>query len=484
MLQRTPLAYLASNLISLIGVILVTTSGILWLLTLPAFWRGEATTPYIGILLFLILPGIFVLGLLLIPLGIALHTWKRRKAGDRGPFVPQGGELRRLAIFVGLTTAANLVMGSQFSYRAVTYMDTDTFCGQSCHKVMDPEYTAYSNSPHARVACTECHIGPGASFFVKSKLSGAGQVLAVLFNTYPRPIPSPVEALRPARETCEQCHWPQKFDGNKFFVDNEYAADEHNTPSTTVALMKIGGRNFSGTIGIHGAHVNAKARMDYVATDAHRQVIPQVTYTDANGKVTVFNSSDAKVTPEDLARGEHRQMDCMDCHNRPTHIFQLPERALDAAITQGSISGALPFIKKTALDALKREYPDHATAERQIAATLDSFYRSNYPQIYAAEQLALKNAIAAAQTIYAQNVFPEMKITWGTYPNNLGHTDFPGCFRCHDGNHSSADGRTISNDCATCHDLLAVGEKNPKVLTELGMDPPRQASTGGASEKK
>ena len=484
MLQRSPLAYLASNVISLIGVVLVTTSGILWLLALPAFWKGETSNPYIGILLFLILPSVFLLGLVLIPLGIALYTRKRRKAGDSGPFVPRGNELRRLAIFVGLTTVANLVMGSQFTYRAITYMDTDTFCGQACHKVMDPEYTAYSNSPHARVACAECHIGAGASFFVKSKLSGTGQLLAVMFNTYPRPIPSPVEALRPARETCEQCHWPRMFQGNKFFVHTEYASDETNTSSTTVALMKIGGRNFSGTVGIHGAHVDPRARMDYVSTDGHRQVIPQVSYTDASGKVTVYNATDAKVKPEDLARGEHREMDCMDCHNRPTHIFQVPERALDLAMTQGSVSPKLPFIKKEALEALKKDYPDHPTAERGIASFLDNYYRSGYPQIYASNQAALKSTITTVQTIYAQNIFPNMKITWGTYPNNLGHTDFPGCFRCHDGNHTSADGRTISNDCATCHDLLAVGEKDPKILTELGMDPSPQSSTGGAKDKK
>jgi len=481
--KRSPLAYLASNVISLIGVVLVTTAGILWLITLPAYWRGEASTPYIGILLFLVLPGVFALGLVLIPVGIAYFTWKRRKAGDTGPFVPQGGEMRRLAIFVGLTTAVNLIMGSQLSYRAITYMDTDKFCGQSCHTVMNPEYTAYSNSPHARVACADCHIGPGASFFVKSKLSGTGQLIAVLFNTYPRPIPSPVEALRPARETCEQCHWPKKFEGNKFFVHTEYASDAPNTPSTTVALLKIGGRNFSGTVGIHGAHVYQNARMDYVSTDGHRQVIPQVTYTDPNGKVTVFNSTDVKVTPQDLARGEHREMDCMDCHNRPTHIFQVPERAVDAAMDQSSISPKLPFIKKQALEALKRIYPDHASAERGIAEYLDGFYRGGYPQVYASEQNALQSTIKTVQTIYAQNIFPEMKITWGTYPNNLGHTDFPGCFRCHDGNHASADGRTISNDCSTCHDLLAVSEQNPHILSQLGMATPVPSSTGGAQGK-
>ena len=482
MLRRSPLVYLASNIISLIGVILVTSAGVLWLLTFPSYWRGEASSPYIGILLFLMLPGVFVTGLLLIPVGIAIHTWKRRRAGDRGPFLPRGGELRRLGIFVAVTTMANLIMGSQFSYRAVTYMDSDKFCGQTCHTVMTPEYTAYTNSPHARVACTDCHIGPGASFFVKSKLSGVGQVFAVLFNTYPRPIPSPVEELRPARETCEQCHWPQRFGGQKFFLHTEYAADEENSAATTVALMKIGGHNGTTSTGIHGAHVGDQGRMQYISTDGHRQVIPQVKFTAANGQVTVFNSTDAPAKPEDLARGEHRDMDCMDCHNRPTHIYQLPERGLDQAMTDGTISPKLPFIKKKAVEVLRRSYPDRATAEREIASTLDNFYRTAYPQRYAQDSVLLKSAIPAVQALYAHNIFPEMKVTWGTYPNNLGHTDFPGCFRCHDGNHASADGRTISNDCATCHDLLAVSEKDPKILADLGMKP-AQSGNGSAAGK-
>jgi len=483
MLKRSPLAYLASNVISLVGVVIVTTATILWLLTLPAFVRGEAPTPYLGILLFLILPGIFLLGLLLIPVGIVLNDRKRRKAGETGPLLPRGGELRRLGLFVGVTTVVNLIIGSQFTYRAITYMDTDTFCGKACHTVMQPEYTAYSHSPHAHVSCTECHIGPGESYFVKSKLSGVGQVIAVTFHTYPRPIPTPVTSLRPARETCEQCHWPQHFTQEKFYIHTEYANDEQNTPSTTVALVKVGGRNFQGTVGIHGAHVDEKTRVEYIATDAKRQNIAQVTYTDANGKVTVYKNTDAPAKPADLDRGEHRVMDCVDCHNRPTHIFQLPEQAVDLAISQGAISPQLPFIRKQAVAALQHEYPDRETARQSIAAMLDDFYRKTYPQVHAANPAPMKSAIQNVQDIYDRNIFPEMKITWGTYPNNLGHTDSAGCFRCHDGNHTSADGRTISNDCATCHDLLAVGEKNPKILTELGLNPSPQSPAGGASTK-
>ena len=478
MLRRLPLIYLASNLTSLIGVVLVTTAGILWLMLMPSMWRGESANPYLGIPLFMLLPAVFIAGLALIPIGILLERRRRRKAGETGPLLPRGGELRRLAIFVGITTFLNLVIGSQLTYSAVTYMDSDAFCGTTCHKVMQPEYTAYLQSPHARVSCAECHIGPGASWFVKAKISGVGQVIAVAFHTYPRPIQDPVQALRPARETCEKCHWPQRFSGDLFTVRTAYGSDEQNTPATTVALMKVGGRTFRGTVGIHGAHVAANASMSYIATDGHRQVIPQVTYVSEEGKTTIYKSTDVKVTPADLARGEHRDMDCMDCHNRPTHIFQLPDRAIDQAMTQGSISPSLPFIKKASLEALKHDYPDRDTATREIAVFLENFYRTKYPQVYNTERGPLQTAITAVQGIYQHNIFPEMKVTWGTYPNNLGHTDAPGCFRCHDGNHVSAEGRTISNDCATCHDLLAMEEKNPKILSDLGLNKPLVSAAG------
>ena len=336
---------------------------------------------------------------------------------------------------------------------------------------MQPEFDAYVESPHARVACVDCHIGPGASWFVKSKLSGLGQVVAVATDSYPRPIPSPVANLRPARETCERCHWPQRFTGDKVVVRTGYAEDETNTAATTVLLMKVGGHAWNGTVGIHGAHLADNTTIDYIATDAQRQVIPQVIYTDASGKQTVYNSTDKKVTPEELARGERRTMDCVDCHNRPTHIFQMPGRALDEAMSAGHINPSLPFVKKQALAALKVNYADRVAARTQIAAALDAFYRNNYPQVYAQQHAQVENAIAAVEGIYSRNIFPEMKITWGTYWNNIGHMDSPGCFRCHDGSHTSGGGKTIPNDCNTCHDIAAMEEKNPKILSDLGIVP-------------
>jgi hypothetical protein len=470
----SPVVFLSSNAISLIGVVVVTTATVMWVFLLPTLFGHGTNNPYLGIPIFLLLPGLFVLGLIMIPIGILLRRRSRRRQGLTVASIPQLSleslELRRLAAFVGIASFVNVVIVSQWGYSAVNYMDGAQFCGLTCHTVMQPEYTAYVNSSHARVECAQCHIGPGASWFVRSKLSGVRQVFAVAFHTYSRPIPSPVENLRPARETCEQCHWPARFSGDVFTVHTSYGAGQENQATSTVLLMKVGGRTWRGTVGIHGAHVDDKARMVYTATDRARQSIPQVTYTAPDGKVTVYNSISAKATPADLAAGEKRTMDCVDCHNRPTHGFQLPERAVDGALGQGQISPTLPFVKKEAVAALRRDYPDRDTAVHEIAASLDKFYRTNYPAVSSGNAAEIKEAIAAVQAIYLRNVFPDMKITWGSYPNNLGHMDFPGCFRCHDGDHQSADGRTIPNDCATCHDLLAVDEKDPKVLSGLGFN--------------
>jgi len=468
----SPVVFLSSNPFSLIGVVLVTTATVLWVYLLPTLLRGDTNNPYLGIPAFLILPGVFICGLILIPIGILLRRRSRRRQGLQVASIPElrldSPELRRVLGFVAAASLMNVIIVSQWGYSSINYMDSAAFCGLTCHNVMQPEYTAYLNSPHAHVACVECHIGPGASWFVRSKLSGVGQVFAVTFNDYPRPIPSPVENLRPARETCEHCHWPARFSGDLFAVRTSYGSDEANHPASTVLLMKVGGRTWRGSVGIHGAHVDENARMVYTAVDRQRQMIPQVTYTAPDGKVTVYNSTTAKVTPADLARGEKRTMDCLDCHSRPTHIYQLPERAVDLAMGQAQLSPKLPYIKREALAGLRRNYPDRDTAVREIAAALDQFYRTNYPAVYSSNAAGIKNASDAVQTIYRNNVFPEMKVTWGTYPNNLGHMDYPGCFRCHDGDHMSADGRSIPGDCNTCHDLLAVEEKNPKILSDLG----------------
>jgi nitrate/TMAO reductase-like tetraheme cytochrome c subunit len=377
--------------------------------------------------------------------------------------------VRHAVVFVALATFLNVIIFGTASYRGVEYMDSTQFCGQTCHTVMQPEFAAYQGSPHAHVNCVECHIGPGAGWFVRSKLSGVRQVFAVTFHTYSRPIHAPVKFLRPARETCEQCHWPQRFTADKFVVKTSYKDDEKNTPQTTVMLLKVGGRTWQGSVGIHGQHLDEGSRIRYISIDDQRQVIPVVYYTDDAGKTVEYVSSDIKATKQQLDAGEHRSMDCIDCHNRPTHAFELPESAVNKQMAAGFISPELPFIRKEAVELLKADYPDRDTAHQRIVDGVKSFYHAGYPALYDSRRALVEQSAENVANIYLRNIFPEMKMTWGVHPNNLGHNDFPGCFRCHDGSHASADGKTISNDCSACHNLLAVEEENPKILADLGV---------------
>jgi len=463
----SPFIHLSNNWISLAGVVIVTTATIFWLFLLPVTLRGEVHNPYVGILSFLILPGPFFLGLILIPLGMWIQ---RKREGRKGIYPPNfpaltwnNADLRRLTYFIGAATVVNIVIASQLSYGAVSYMDTVTFCGQTCHTVMQPEYTAYQNSPHSNVECVQCHIGPGAGWFVKSKLSGMGQVFAVTFNTYPRPIPTPVHNLRPARETCEACHWPQKYGEDRIKIVPTYAEDETNTLTKTVLLMKIGGGNHG--VGIHGTHLGKGVRIQYEHSDDARQVIPRVKYT-VNGKTTEYVTADAK--PEG-SYGESREMDCMDCHNRPAHAYDLPERALNKSMNSGSMSASLPFAKKKALEILKVNYKSRDEAAQRIPAAFAKYYQDTYPAIWSSRQQEVTSTGNEVLAIWNRNIFPDMNVTWGKYPMNIGHTDFPGCFRCHHGGHNAKGGESITQDCGACHNLLATDEANPKVLTDLGI---------------
>lgn len=480
----SPVIHLSNNPLSLIGVVLVTTATVFWVFLLPTTWgAAEVHNPYAGILVFLLLPGVFFLALALIPAGIFLRFRKERKRGSYPRAFPPlnfyNRDFRRLALFVGTATLLNLVIAGQISYGAVNYMDSVTFCGQTCHTVMKPEFVAYQNSPHSRVECVKCHIGPGASWFVRSKFSGVGQVIAVTFNTYSRPIPAPVHNLRPARDTCETCHWPQKFGGDRLRVVDTFAEDETNTLTQTVLLMRIGGGKQRP--GIHGKHLGPGVLITYTPTDESRQTIPWVEYKDSQGVMTSYTAADAK--PEARKNLPRREMDCMDCHNRPTHVFALPERALDQAMATGDISPTLPFIKKKALEVLKTPYPSQLAAEAAIPAVLEKYYQEAYPAIFTQRLPEIRSAAGQVLAIYSRNVFPDMKVTWGTYPNNIGHTDFPGCFRCHDEQHASASGATVTQDCSACHELLAMDETAPKILSDLGLETARNKPPPASAEK-
>jgi len=461
-------AFLFQSPLTKAGTILTTSSAI----SLLFFWAIELTSknaihPYLGILLFLILPGIFVAGLLLIPFGVWVRRRNLRKHGEEiKPLPPldfSSKVFRRAAIVVGGLTFLNVLIVGVAAYRGIEYMDSTQFCGTTCHSVMAPEYTAYLDSPHVRVGCVGCHIGPGAGWFVKSKLSGTHQLIAVNLKTYPRPIPVPVHNLRPARETCEQCHWPEKFHGDKLVVKTHFADDETNTLKHTVLMMRIGGQSNGQYEGIHGRHLDAGAPISYIATDAKRQVIPQVTQGSRTGAPTEFASAEGAI------QGERHVMDCVDCHNRPSHKQYSPEKAVDLAMADGRVSPKIPFIHKQAVEVLKAAKGEAPQALAQIASDLETFYKAQYPEFYKHDKALLEAAIQGIQAAWSRNVFPQMNITWGTYTENIGHDDAPGCFRCHDGNHKSKSGKVIASECDTCHAILAQDEVDPKILKDLNI---------------
>jgi hypothetical protein len=306
----------------------------------------------------------------------------------------------------------------------------------------------------------DCHIGPGANWFVKSKLSGSWQLVAVTFNLYPRPIPTPVENLRPARETCEQCHWPSKFVGDRLKVVTHFSDDEANSETKTVLLLRVGGIEGRVAKGIHW-HVDPAMQIRYLS-DPRREEISDVEMTLADGTRKVFKKEGASGKEE-----AWRTMDCVDCHNRPTHIYRMPNDEIDTAIQQARIDRTLPYVRREALKAIQASYSSHDEAKAKIRAHIVDFYVQNYPDIAKSKADAIAAAADELGRIYCVNVWPSMKIAWGTYANHIGHQHAPGCFRCHDDEHKTATGETISQDCMTCHTLLAQEEADPAILREL-----------------
>jgi len=375
--------------------------------------------------------------------------------------------IRKIAIFFAVTSAINIVIGTQGTYRAVQHMETPQFCGQSCH-VMTPEFTAHQKAPHSNVVCVDCHVSPGAAGWVESKKAGTRQLLDVVFHHVRYPIDSAMESNRlvPSRDTCEQCHWPTKFDSVKLRVIFHFQDDAANTQTQTVLMMLAGGGDLGG---IHGKHMGAGVKIHYAAKDAKRQTLPWVEYRNRKtGEAFTFLADGS--TAQSVASLPRYQMQCVDCHNRPTHTLQLPERAVDEVMAIGRISPTLPFVKKKAIELLKATYASNGEATRTIPETLTRFYQQSDRALAAQRSADISKAGSEIAAIYNRNVFPELKVTWGTYPNNLGHTDFPGCFRCHDGSHSTPDQKmTITQDCSTCHEPLAIEEASPGVLKTMGL---------------
>jgi NapC/NirT cytochrome c family, N-terminal region len=432
--------HLARNPWSIAGVWLTTIGAVAFI----AYYVAEAlelfASPYAGLLGFVLLPAIFLVGLLLIPVGIFLEGRRRRRGSPawRWPLIDLGNATtRRVVLAIAALTIVNLAIIAVAGLGAAHYMETERFCGAVCHEPMRPEFTAHQLAPHANVTCVACHVGPGARGTIRAKMNGTRQLFEVLTGTYDRPIPVPARGLPVAADTCMRCHTPGHSAPDVTRTKYEYADDEPSTESTTTMVLQTGR--------IHW-HARPDVRVEYIATGPKRETIPYVKVTDADGRVTEYFAPDVTARPD----GELRRMDCLDCHTRPAHTFSVSaERAVDRAIARGEIDRSVPNTRKELVAALKTEYPNEAAAIEGIRRQLTGVYKT----ADGSHAPAIAKNIAAAERLYRYNVFPEMKVTWGTYPTNLGHTDLPGCFRCHDEAHTSKDGRAVRQDCEQCHKM-------------------------------
>ena len=462
-----PFLFYGNNLVSLIGGALTTASA----MVLVGYWvvvligHGGSPNPYIGIIFDFLLPILFLIGLLLIPLGIGWRRYRLKKRGEIPSVYPEvdlnDPIFRRGIIFVLAATFINFIIVGTASYRGVAYMDQPSFCGTSCH-VMEPEWVAYHHSTfHRNVACTECHVAPGIPGYIHAKENGTKQLLMVIFHDVHRPIMAG-NKLPPATVTCERCHSPTRYIGDQLVVKNSYGNDEKNALTHTVLVMHVGGRNAAGVYsGIHGAHYGHK--IEYIATNSSDQTIPWVESISPDGTKTVYEEAGFK----GKLTGKPRVMGCIDCHNRPAHAFESPSQAINGAMSAGLLHTSLPFLHKEGMALIQAAYTSQAEAGKKIPSALDAYYRKQYPAVWSSQHSQVEAAGKELAALYDQNVFPFMKVTWETYPNDIGMTT--GCFRCHDGSHVTKTGKALTNGCSVCHNVVAMDDPTPKPLAEMGM---------------
>jgi len=464
------------NTVSYFGGMIVAVSVLLILLFLLLSFSLKQPSPYIGIFTYMIFPVFLIVGVLVFLYGLFQESGRRRRLGlkEALPYpvldLNNRRQRRKFAIFLAGGSLFAILL-SFVGYNAYLFTDSNTFCGRLCHRVMKPENTAYLNGPHARVPCVDCHVGSGVSWYVKSKVSGFPQVFAMWFNTFSRPIPVPIKNLRPARETCEQCHWPEKFYGAQLKQNPYFRYNEKNTPEQISLLVRTGGGtpNLGENAGIHW-HMAIGHRVYFKSSDPQLLQIPWIKVIRSDGSESIYKDAQYRLSEEALNKLPVNVMDCMDCHNRPSHVFYPPETAVDEAMAGGNISPKLPWIKKLALDALVKKYDDRQDVHEAIRQLVETFYGDKYPDILKKQKAQIDQAIHTLSVIYDRNVFPSMKVDWTTYANNIGHRNWPGCFRCHNDRHTNEAGKVLTSSCPVCH---TVPQRGP--LMPLGATTPTSA---------
>ncbi len=456
---------ISTNWTGTLGVTFVTSSFLLFVAFEMLRIAGILTNSYVGLISYMALPALFLLGLILVPIG----WWQFRRATGRTTselltqrFPDDMTKAKRLGSslvgMIALLTLVNIMFLGLGGARMLHFMDESEFCGTACHPVMEPEWVAYQNSPHAHVKCVECHVGEGAQALIDAKMNGLWQVVSATFDLYERPIPTPVHQLRPARETCEKCHWPDKFYGTRIKGFADFDQDEASTPAYTTLALKVGSGTGRDTGTIHW-HIAAANEVRYLAVDDARQLMEWVEVRRGDEFHRYTNRALGHV-PEAEYPVVARSMDCVDCHNRATHIYEDPEAALDAALDADRISRELPFAKKIGMGALLGSYADKATALQGIDNEVRGFYFREM-EVGVGLGREIDAMVAELQAIYSRNIFPRMNVTWNTYASNLGHKGTGGCFRCHNPDMVDEQGAAVPYDCTLCHSILAQGSARP-----------------------
>ena len=455
----------AINRIGKAGVVITTTVFITFILFETSQSLGMIRNAYFGLITYLLFPVLFIIGLICIPIG--WHQYRKTTGKSTRELLneqfeqtdiqpgPLGSPLTRTIVML---TVVNVLILSLSGIRMLHFMDQAKFCGTACHTVMNPEWVTYQKSPHARVKCVECHVGEGVDALIASKLNGVRQMYLAAFHLYHRPIPTPVHTLRPARETCEHCHWPEKFYGQRLVTHIHYGMDSLSTPRYSTLNVKIDAGSDGHQPGAHW-HVAESNRITFTSVNDEREKMITVTAWHNNeNPVTYTNRNIESYEP---AGKKERKMDCVDCHNRATHIYKQAEDVVDQLIRQGDLDRDLPFIKREALAALTFNYPSEAAAMKGIANQLANYYKRYEPTVSKTKQPKIEHAITLLQQAYTTFRHHHMRIEWGTYTSHIGHQGDTGCFRCHNPDMVNDQGQAIRNDCTLCHSILAMDSEKP-----------------------
>jgi hypothetical protein len=420
--------------------------------------------------------GLVGIGLLLVVAGW-LRERRRHARGRYSSFYrtwvldPWGIVRGRGIWFVPLAVAAGtfaLFGAGAGTVGLVAVSESNTFCTEACHTVMGPEGTAYRDTAHSRIPCVECHVSAGPEGFLSAKLGGLRQLYALATNTVSRPIPTPIHGAIDDRKLCEGCHVPERDIGYVARTHTYFLSGENAEPERMVMMVKVG-RGPNGLLpgeGVH-YHMQIAAKVEFVARDGMRQEIAWVGVTDAQGKQREYQLASNPLSDAERASLPVHTMGCIDCHSRPAHRFASAVGSINLALEGGLLSRDLPSIKEVAVEALDGGYETTPAAIEGIDQHVREYYQEEHPEVLEERAEAVDTSIAALVKIYRRTIFPEMKADWRAHPDNTGHLNSPGCFRCHNDGMVNVKGESIVADCTTCHTVLAQSDSTIRTMDEF-----------------